>query len=295
MTDSSTAQHINDQGQTNWYTRLDPRVRRVVAFLGVLATLVLLWELYKVVGKALEIIRPVRPDNVTMPHVWDIIFELFQPARRGGEMLLVDPAQSVTLHAAGSVLGFVIGGASGSESASCSYGPDWPSGLHALRRGQQTVPILAIAPMVVVWGGSLAVPATGCRCHIAAYLTFFPVAINTLRGLRSPDPTAIELMRSMRRPRRECSGNCRCRRPCPTSSRRSRCRPPPASSGPSSASCRPASLRARPALLDFSQRSRARPEALRTRHRDVVARASLRRAHHAVEHRVVRAARRQPA
>ncbi len=31
---------------------------------------------------------------------------------------------------------------------------------------------------------------------IASYLTFFPVAINTLRGLRSPAPTAMELMRS---------------------------------------------------------------------------------------------------
>ncbi len=31
---------------------------------------------------------------------------------------------------------------------------------------------------------------------IAAYLTFFPVTINTLRGLRSPDARALELMRS---------------------------------------------------------------------------------------------------
>jgi NitT/TauT family transport system permease protein len=56
----------------------------------------------------------------------------------------------------------------------------------------QTVPILAIAPMVVIWlqAGWLSVAV------IAAYLTFFPVVINTLRGLRSPDPTAVELMHS---------------------------------------------------------------------------------------------------
>jgi len=56
----------------------------------------------------------------------------------------------------------------------------------------QTVPILAIAPMVVIWlrGSWLSVPV------IAAYLTFFPVTINTLRGMRSPDPRAVELMRS---------------------------------------------------------------------------------------------------
>jgi NitT/TauT family transport system permease protein len=56
----------------------------------------------------------------------------------------------------------------------------------------QTIPILAIAPMVVVWlqKGSFAVSV------IAAYLTFFPVTINTLRGLLSASPSALELMRS---------------------------------------------------------------------------------------------------
>jgi NitT/TauT family transport system permease protein len=56
----------------------------------------------------------------------------------------------------------------------------------------QTIPILAIAPMVVAWigAGTLGVAV------IAAYLTFFPVTINTLRGLRSADPRAHELMNS---------------------------------------------------------------------------------------------------
>ena len=63
----------------------------------------------------------------------------------------------------------------------------------------QTIPILAIAPMVVVWATSK-LPAApqgwGAVAVIAAYLTFFPVAINTLRGLQSADPRALELMRS---------------------------------------------------------------------------------------------------
>jgi len=56
----------------------------------------------------------------------------------------------------------------------------------------QTVPIIAIAPVLVIWlgGGWLAVAL------ISAYLTFFPVTIAGLRGLRSPDPRALELMRS---------------------------------------------------------------------------------------------------
>jgi NitT/TauT family transport system permease protein len=56
----------------------------------------------------------------------------------------------------------------------------------------QTIPILAVAPMVVVWlkAGWQSVAV------IAAYLTFFPVTINTLRGLQSAEPRAHELLRS---------------------------------------------------------------------------------------------------
>jgi NitT/TauT family transport system permease protein len=50
--------------------------------------------------------------------------------------------------------------------------------------------------MVVVWGGRLDVPQWLTVSIIAAYLTFFPVAINTLRGLRSTQATALELMKS---------------------------------------------------------------------------------------------------
>ena len=52
----------------------------------------------------------------------------------------------------------------------------------------QTVPILAVAPIVVVYLGSLNVAAWFSVAVIAAYLTFFPVAINTLRGLAVDRP-----------------------------------------------------------------------------------------------------------
>src|SRR5262249_52242521 len=63
----------------------------------------------------------------------------------------------------------------------------------------QTVPILAFAPMVIVWvNPKLPGPLQGwgAVAVIAAYLTFFPVAVNTLRGLQSASPQALELMRS---------------------------------------------------------------------------------------------------
>jgi NitT/TauT family transport system permease protein len=63
----------------------------------------------------------------------------------------------------------------------------------------QTIPILAIAPMVVIWVNPKLPPGLqgwGSVAVISAYLTFFPVAVNTLRGLQSADPRALELMRS---------------------------------------------------------------------------------------------------
>jgi NitT/TauT family transport system permease protein len=78
-----------------------------------------------------------------------------------------------------------------------------------LRRGlvpyiviSQTIPILAIAPMVVVGLGTKGVTPWVSVAVIAAYLTFFPVAMNTLRGLLSAQPRDLELMRSYAADRR---------------------------------------------------------------------------------------------
>jgi NitT/TauT family transport system permease protein len=56
----------------------------------------------------------------------------------------------------------------------------------------QTIPIVALAPMIVFAFG----PSVTSVVIIATYLTFFPVTIAMIRGLRSPDPRAVELMRS---------------------------------------------------------------------------------------------------
>jgi len=183
--------------QPSRWERLPPRRRRIISFVGVVASLVLLWEGYKLIWNFFGWIEPVRPDNVVMPHTWDMILELFQPVRRGGQMLIIDLAGRSFWTLREALLGFIIGGLVG-----------FGLGVLFVRSGlaerafmpyvvaSQTVPILAIAPMVVVWGGRLQFPQWISVSVIAAYLTFFPVAINTLRGLRSPDPKAIELMRS---------------------------------------------------------------------------------------------------
>nr|WP_255604565.1 ABC transporter permease subunit [Oscillochloris sp. ZM17-4] len=62
--------------------------------------------------------------------------------------------------------------------------------------GSQMVPILAIAPMVVVGFGRMGAPPWVAKVMVAAYLTFFPVTIGMLRGLRAPSPMSLDLMRS---------------------------------------------------------------------------------------------------
>src|SRR4029078_4629287 len=60
----------------------------------------------------------------------------------------------------------------------------------------QTVPILAIAPMIIVVLGSIGLTGLLPKSLISMYLCFFPVAIGMLKGLTSPDPMQLALMRT---------------------------------------------------------------------------------------------------
>ncbi|MTD99508.1 ABC transporter permease subunit [Paracoccus sp. YIM 132242] len=60
----------------------------------------------------------------------------------------------------------------------------------------QTVPILAIAPMVIVVMASAGVTGLLPKAIIAAWLSFFPVLVGMVKGLRTPDAMQLDLMRS---------------------------------------------------------------------------------------------------
>lgn len=60
----------------------------------------------------------------------------------------------------------------------------------------QTIPILAIAPMVVVILGNLGFTGLLPKAVISMYLCFFPITIGMVKGLRSADPLALDLMRT---------------------------------------------------------------------------------------------------
>jgi len=181
-------------------------IRQTLSFLGLLLLLALVWEGAKWIAG-----DPWRPDNnplgimhnpplrwkitsdLNLPHLWEIGDAFSNPSRRNGPPLwavLVDAALYTFREA---LVGFLFGSLLGLLLGTLFVH------FRLLERGcmpyvvaSQTVPILAIAPMVIIWlkAGWVSVAV------IAAYLTFFPVTINTLRGLRSPDPRALELLYS---------------------------------------------------------------------------------------------------
>ncbi len=60
----------------------------------------------------------------------------------------------------------------------------------------QTIPILALAPMVIVVLGSMGVQGLFPKSLIAAYLSFFPVVVGMVKGLRSPSQMQLDLLRT---------------------------------------------------------------------------------------------------
>jgi NitT/TauT family transport system permease protein len=60
----------------------------------------------------------------------------------------------------------------------------------------QTIPILAIAPMIIVVLGSIGLTGLVPKSLISMYLCFFPVTIGMVKGLTSPDPMQLDLMRT---------------------------------------------------------------------------------------------------
>ena len=192
----------------NQSNTLNQRIRRlIVNWLPLILLIILLmvvWEATKAIGGSpwrTEVgdvywDPPVRwrfANDLNMPHLWEIFQAFVRPASRNGPPLtsiLIDAmfwSFRVTLvgFAFGTLLGLVI--AMILIHSDMLYGAFMPYIV-----ASQTVPILVIAPMVVIWlqAGWWSVAV------IASYLTFFPVTIAALRGFRSVSPESLDLMYS---------------------------------------------------------------------------------------------------
>lgn len=180
-------------------------IRRVVSILVFVVGFVLLWEGAKWIGgdpwRLTGIgyfhdppFRVLQLSDRQLPHLWDIAASFTQPFQRNADYSLANYLIDQALYTwSEAIIGFVVGAAIGIVLASVFV----HSGL--LERAfvpyvvaSQTVPIVALAPLIVAGFGR----GLTSVVIIATYLTFFPVTIAVMRGLRSPDPRAVELMRS---------------------------------------------------------------------------------------------------
>ncbi|MCY0148123.1 ABC transporter permease [Hoeflea sp. G2-23] len=60
----------------------------------------------------------------------------------------------------------------------------------------QTIPIIAVAPMIIVLMSSIGITGLLPKALISTYLSFFPVAVGMVKGLRSPDVLHLDMMRT---------------------------------------------------------------------------------------------------
>src|SRR5215217_9722893 len=173
-------------------------LKRVGMLTLVLAALCGLWEGFKWVGETTGLkLGAFVVNDRTLPHLHDIFGQLFEPSRRNGPMLIEVLWDAALFTAKEAAVGFALGASIGfGLGVILAHSRLLQRGLLPYIVASQTVPILAIAPMVVIWLGGRGLPDWLSVSVISAYLTFFPVTINVLRGLDSAEPRALELMRS---------------------------------------------------------------------------------------------------
>lgn len=71
--------------------------------------------------------------------------------------------------------------------------PTLRQALYPLLVASQTIPVIVIAPILVIWFGF----GIGPKLAVVALICFFPITVNTVDGLRAVDPEAIKMMRGL--------------------------------------------------------------------------------------------------
>ncbi|KRO47200.1 MAG: ABC transporter permease [Acidimicrobiia bacterium BACL6 MAG-120924-bin43] len=177
-------------------------------FLLSVVLVVALWEMYKVVGpqnggKLFGAGVLPRSNDTAMPHVWTMLSRYGRPEVRGSDkrvwvVVLAGAWFSFRL----SIVGFLLGSSIGvGLSVLMSRFRLVERGLLPYLVVSQTVPLIALAPLVALWGGKLHIfgfewPRWLSAAVLGAFLSFFPIAVGTLRGLASAPAASVELMES---------------------------------------------------------------------------------------------------
>jgi NitT/TauT family transport system permease protein len=133
-------------------------------------------------------------NDLSLPHVWEIAEALAAPVQRQQQQTLAGFLVGAAIYTGWeAVLGFAFGAVLGLAIAAVFVHSNLAErAFMPYVVASQTIPILALAPLIAFAFGNGLVGIV----IVATYLTFFPVAVAQLRGLTSPDPRALELMRS---------------------------------------------------------------------------------------------------
>ena len=170
------------------------------------------WELYKAVGPqdGGEVfgmrILPRAKDRV-MPHVGEMLSRFLDPARGNkGDTVLQVVLDGMWFSLRLVLCGFGLGLVTGMGLAVLMTRFKFAErGILPYLVVSQTVPLIALAPLIASWGGKLSLfgwdwPKWLSVAVLGAFLSFFPIAVGTLRGLQSPSPSSLELMDSLAAP-----------------------------------------------------------------------------------------------
>lgn len=105
----------------------------------------------------------------------------------------------ITLSA--TMLGFVIGTGGGILLAiGIVHNRAMDASVMPWAIASQTIPIIALAPMIIVVLNSVGISGLVPKAIIAAYLSFFPVVVGMVKGLRAPDAMQMDLMKTWSAP-----------------------------------------------------------------------------------------------
>jgi NitT/TauT family transport system permease protein len=183
--------------------------RSLALGLAALVLALVLWELVKAVVPEAGVhvggasILP-RTDDRSMPHVWDVVSRTLQPetSADGSSSVLTAMVQACWFTLRVAAAGWALGVVGGFLLAVLMQ--RWVVAEHAVEPWlvlSQTVPLVALAPLVVGWGGRIHLGGLEWErwmsvALIASYLAFFPVAVGTLRGLQSPPAAQVDLFRA---------------------------------------------------------------------------------------------------
>ena len=187
------------------------RARTALSAVAAFVLLVAMWELAKFVlpdgGVLLGDTRVLpRTDDAAMPHVWTVLARLAEPEVAGaaatrtvGSAVAAGALFTLGLALGGLVLGGVLGMLL--ALAMQRFGLLERAALPYVV-ASQTVPLIAIAPLVAGWGGRIAILGWSWQpwasvMVISSYLAFFPVAVGMLRGLNAPAKADVELFRTL--------------------------------------------------------------------------------------------------